>query len=56
MSNKRVVVTGLGVLTPLGLGLKQNWANVLAGRSSVTKLESNGSNLYLKPQLQFQSL
>lgn len=54
MSNRRVVVTGLGVLTPLELGLKQNWLNVLAGRSSVTKLESDGSDLCFKINYYFK--
>jgi 3-oxoacyl-[acyl-carrier-protein] synthase II len=31
--NRRVVVTGLGALTPLGLNVKDFWQNVLAGKS-----------------------
>jgi len=32
-SHKRVVVTGLGAVTPLGLSPSENWRNVLEGKS-----------------------
>src|SRR5690349_650603 len=32
---RRVVVTGLGLVTPLGTGLEKNWAALMAGRSGV---------------------
>ena len=32
---RRVVVTGLGIISPLGLGLRDNWDAVCAGRSGV---------------------
>ena len=32
---RRVVVTGLGAITPLGLDLKETWDSMLAGRSGV---------------------
>jgi 3-oxoacyl-[acyl-carrier-protein] synthase II len=31
----RVVVTGLGLVTPLGTGVEINWENVVAGRSGI---------------------
>lgn len=33
MSRKRVVVTGLGLLTPVGNTVKDTWDNILAGKS-----------------------
>ncbi|MFZ5813713.1 MAG: beta-ketoacyl-ACP synthase II [Bacillota bacterium] len=32
---RRVVVTGIGLLSPLGLGVKANWEAALAGRSGI---------------------
>jgi len=36
---RRVVVTGLGLVTPVGCGVKTAWANVLAGKSGARKIE-----------------
>ncbi|MFN0157454.1 MAG: beta-ketoacyl-ACP synthase II [Bacteroidota bacterium] len=33
MSKRRVVVTGLGALTPVGLGIEEYWKNLVAGKS-----------------------
>ncbi|AWL12022.1 Beta-ketoacyl-[acyl-carrier-protein] synthase II [Saliniradius amylolyticus] len=35
MSKRRVVVTGLGMLSPLGLDTQTSWRNVLAGKSGI---------------------
>ena len=32
---RRVVVTGLGIVSPLGTGLEKNWAGLIEGRSGV---------------------
>ncbi|HEY3490878.1 MAG TPA: beta-ketoacyl-ACP synthase II [Candidatus Deferrimicrobiaceae bacterium] len=32
---RKVVVTGLGAVTPLGIGVKSSWEGILAGRSGV---------------------
>ena len=37
---RRVVVTGLGVLSPLGCGVKSNWQALTEGRSGLTKIHS----------------
>lgn len=34
-SSRRVVVTGIGLVTPLGLRAEQNWTEMLAGRGGV---------------------
>ena len=36
----KVVVTGLGVVSPIGIGVDAFWRNAVAGRSGVTKLRS----------------
>lgn len=44
-SRRRVVVTGLGCISPVGNTVGQAWANILAGRSgigSITKFDTTG--------------
>ncbi len=36
----RVVVTGLGLITPLGIGVEPTWQNILAGRSGIGPITS----------------
>jgi len=36
--NKRVVITGLGLVTPIGIGVKQTWDSLCAGRSGVGEI------------------
>lgn len=38
MNKRRVVVTGLGVVSPVGIGVKAAWANIIAGKSGITKI------------------
>jgi 3-oxoacyl-[acyl-carrier-protein] synthase II len=35
MSGRRVVVTGVGIVAPVGLDIKSAWGNILAGRSGI---------------------
>lgn len=35
MSKRRVVITGIGILSPAGIGLEQNWSNITAGKSGI---------------------
>src|SRR3954447_11739478 len=35
MSNRRVVVTGTGIISALGTGTEKNWQALLAGKSGV---------------------
>ncbi len=38
MTERRVVVTGIGLLTPLGLNVASTWENLLKGKSGVKKI------------------
>lgn len=40
MSKRRVVVTGLGMLSPLGNDVETTWKNILAGKSGVNLIEN----------------
>ncbi|MDP7555610.1 MAG: beta-ketoacyl synthase N-terminal-like domain-containing protein, partial [Nitrospinota bacterium] len=32
---RKVVVTGLGLITPLGIGFKESWDGIIAGKSGI---------------------
>jgi len=36
---RRVVVTGLGLVTPVGNTVKESWENIVAGKSGITPIE-----------------
>ena len=38
MSRRRVVVTGMGIVSPVGIGLSAAWANILAARSGIATI------------------
>src|SRR5258708_19476161 len=38
MSLRRIVVTGLGIISPVGIGLTASWSNILAGHSGITRI------------------
>lgn len=38
VSVKRIVVTGMGIVSPLGCGVQHVWQSLLAGKSGVTRL------------------
>lgn len=42
---RRVVVTGMGLVTPLGNGVRHSWANLLAGRCGVSVLGADFDDL-----------
>ncbi|MGZ3743557.1 MAG: beta-ketoacyl synthase N-terminal-like domain-containing protein, partial [Pseudobdellovibrionaceae bacterium] len=37
-AQKRVVITGVGAVTPLGLSIQESWENAKAGKSGITKI------------------
>ena len=38
MSKRRVVVTGLGIVSPVGIGVQNAWSNIVAGKSGITNI------------------
>lgn len=43
---KRIAVTGIGIVAPSGIGKKVFWANIKAGRSEIKKIDRYDSSLY----------
>ena len=55
MDNRRVVVTGVGVISPLGLDVEQTWRALIAGRSGVrtiTAFDPQGSDVRIAADVQ----
>src|SRR5436190_2146548 len=45
MSRRRVVVTGMGIVSPVGVGLSAAWANIVAAQSgiaTITRFDASG--------------
>ncbi len=38
MSKRRVVITGMGMVSPVGLSVKESWENILAGKSGIAPI------------------
>ncbi len=46
MARRRVVVTGLGIVSPVGIGVSEAWGNVVASKSGITRISRfDASNL-----------
>lgn len=51
---RRVVITGLGAVTPLGLNIEEFWANVIAGKSGVgliTRFDTTDFNVKIAAEV-----
>ncbi|WP_158968814.1 beta-ketoacyl-ACP synthase II [Paraglaciecola sp. L3A3] len=46
MSKRRVVVTGLGMLSPVGNDVNSSWKNILAGKSGIAPITSFDSSAF----------
>lgn len=42
----RVAVTGLGVVSPLGIGIKETWGKLILKKSAITEASFEGSQLF----------
>lgn len=38
MAKRRVVITGLGIVSPVGVGVAQAWQNIVAGKSGIGRI------------------
>jgi 3-oxoacyl-[acyl-carrier-protein] synthase II len=38
LSKRRVVITGLGIISPVGTGISTTWQNIVAGKSGITRI------------------
>jgi 3-oxoacyl-[acyl-carrier-protein] synthase II len=38
LSRRRVVVTGLGIVSPVGIGVPEAWNSIVAGKSGITRI------------------
>src|SRR6266550_1951378 len=46
MSKRRVVVTGMGIVTPIGSDLRTFWENVVNGKSGVRRITQFDSSVF----------
>ena len=47
MTDRRVVITGIGVVSPLGNDLPTFWANLIAGKSGIRRIEAFDTTEYV---------
>ncbi|WPE18779.1 beta-ketoacyl-ACP synthase II [Candidatus Thioglobus autotrophicus] len=48
MSKRRVVITGMGIVSPVGNTVEESWSNILAGKSGInalTNIETEGQSV-----------
>ena len=46
MTKRRVVITGLGAVTPVGIGVEKFWSSLLNGKSGVSLIENMDTELH----------
>ncbi|MBM3284485.1 MAG: beta-ketoacyl-ACP synthase II [Candidatus Aminicenantes bacterium] len=45
-SSRRVVITGIGIVSPLGIGKERNWEAVLQGKSGISRISRFDASAY----------
>lgn len=45
LSKRRVVITGLGIISPVGIGIPAVWQNIVAGKSGITRISHFDASL-----------
>ena len=54
--DRRVVVTGLGLITPLGIGVEETWAALCAGKSGIapiTRFDTAGFDVRIAGEVDY---
>jgi 3-oxoacyl-[acyl-carrier-protein] synthase II len=46
LSRRRVVVTGLGIVSPVGTGVAEAWSSIVAGKSGITRITRFDASAY----------
>ncbi len=46
MAKRRVVITGLGIVSPVGTGITQAWQNIVDGKSGITRITRFDAGLF----------
>lgn len=46
MNRRRVVVTGMGAITPVGIGLQSSWQSLLAGKNGISPISQFDASAY----------
>ena len=49
MNKRRIVVTGLGLVTPVGIGVKESWKNIVEGLSGISNITNFDTNSFSTP-------
>jgi 3-oxoacyl-[acyl-carrier-protein] synthase II len=43
---KRVVITGIGAISPLGIGIEENWKNLKNGKQAIKRIKFQGGDVF----------
>ena len=46
MAKRRVVITGLGIVSPVGIGVSQAWQSIVNGKSGITRISHFDPSLF----------